>query len=82
MKRLIDIPEGAYKAMQRMKGLGYYQKLILDGTPLTGLTNGEVFMKMFPYAEIEIHGDTVYVVLKQYHRQCFDLDWWNGKWGE
>ena len=55
---------------------------VKNGAPLSGLTNGEVLMKMFPYAEIEIHGDTVYVVLRQYHRQCFDLDWWNTKWGE
>lgn len=82
-KILIDVPEGAYEAMKRMQGLGYYQKLILDGTPLTDLTNGEVLIKMFPKVRVLKWRDSVTVLGENNEfNNSYPLDWWNAKWGE
>ena len=85
-KLLIDIPETIYKEVINTPDWiipKYLDAEIKDATPLDGLTNGEVFMKMFPYIEVRIMKDinSVMLIFKDCH-SWFDLDWWNRKWGE
>ena len=75
-KVLIDIPEEDYKRCTIMASD------IRNGIVLDGLTNGEIIQKMFPNAKVTIDGTTVCLKFEYYHEIWFDLDWWNGKWGE
>ena len=66
----------AHRAWALLEGLK-------NGTPLDGLTNGEVFMKMFPQIK---KGDTfddgggLYLHLGKREFMAVPLSWWNAKW--
>jgi len=51
---------------------------------LTGLTNGEVLMKIYGLSEEDIDVGTfsVYVYMKDKQTIIVSVDWWNSKWGE
>lgn len=81
-KVLIDIPDKAYRRISEKSEVLYSEMIILNGTPLTDLANGEVMLEMFP--NLEVLMDTEYSVYLNYDHNIvsFNLDWWNRKWGE
>ena len=95
MKLLIDAPEKLYTYIQKEwvetdfdSPLAHAMNGIFNGTPLDGLTNGEVMMKMFPNNRVDIVLGKVYFYTHDDEDEdfdkyvIFDLDWWNRKWGE
>lgn len=52
-----------------------------------GLTNGEIFQKMFPQMEVLSTNEySIYIEMKECNEfnniVSFDVDWWNRKRGE
>ena len=78
---LINVPDEVYSYVQKEweeseldSPLVHVMNGIKNGTPLSSLTKGEVFMKMFPEATVtELVSESAVFV-------CFSLDWWNRKW--
>lgn len=81
MELLIDIPDKAYKRISEKSEVLYSEMIILNGTPLADLTNGEVMMKMFPKAKITEETYVVFMNIEECNHP-FDKAWWNRKWGE
>ena len=84
-KVLIDVPDGNYDALMRMKTancvLGAYHNMIIQGKSLNAMTNGEVIKTLFPddtFVEIN-QNNQQYVEHHSgmYHYQNYNLDWWN-----
>ena len=90
-KVLIDIP----KEWRKCK-ISFVKDCIANGTPLDGLTNGEIIQTAFPKAKIlyidewEDYNNTHSLYKKAWVKVDFgygevlgfSLDWWNSKWGE
>lgn len=96
MKVLIDIPDKEYNRIKGKTEVNYSEMWIAEGTPLDGLTNGEVMQKMFPYLkptyidEWKDYNNTHSLFAKAWvnvdfgdgKTLGFELLWWNRKWGE
>lgn len=90
MKLLVEIPEKAYNRISEKTEVLYSEMIIANGTPLDGLTNGEVFMKMYGISQDDItYVDALvpYALIKSdklwsVEPMVIPLTWWNAKWGE
>lgn len=80
-KVLIDIPENFKYFKQCRHAMA---SAIDKGTPLDGLTNGEVMQMLFPNTELHWTNDCEYGLrpLDSNWIIWFKGDWWNAKWGE
>ena len=80
---LIDIDETKYNSIRKFRDLHRSDSeiVIRNGTPLSGLTNGEVIQKMFPEAEVKINGFIVDVIFEMFEFHV-EESWWDRKWGE
>lgn len=81
MKVLIDIPEKEYNRIKGKTEVNYSEMWIAEGTPLDGLTNGEVIQTIFPGAKFCCTERLQTAGLPRRDAD-FDLDFWNKKWGE
>lgn len=89
-KVLIDISEEDFERMRVRTNKSSSDFIILNGIALDGLTNGEMFQKVFPNAEVdETNRGFVVLKLKATHNGEPYTDstaiWnsiWYGKWGE
>mgnify|MGYP007092161685 CR=1 FL=1 len=94
-KVLIDISEEELKRMRANTNKSSSDFVILNGTPLDGLTNGEIIQKAFQKAKIlyidewEDYNNSHSLYKKAWVKVDFgygevlglSLDWWNAKWG-
>ena len=81
MKVIIDISETEFnhikKVWSKRRGSIPYTNIAF-GTPIQDdATNGEVFMLIFPDAEVEIEGKYITLWLDEYKWLDIDYDWWN-----
>jgi len=74
MKLLIDIPEEAYNRIKASTNKTSSDFVIINGTPLSDLTNGEVMQKVFNMSLDEFK--------RTWGGGDFTDTWWNSKWGE
>lgn len=82
-KMLIDVEEDFLKYAKASVNKTSGTLIILNGTILNNLTNGQVLLHTYPGAEI-IRQDRYEIVvrLSKDWVQTFYPKWWNRKWGE
>lgn len=84
-KVLIEVSEDILNNINEpIKDEDLLRYIIRNGTPLDGLTNGEVIQMLFPKTALRRTSDCEYGLrpLDSNWIIWFKGDWWNRKWGE